>query len=108
MKCPNCQTEISELKKNFSANDFIGTVLAYGILAFVIVFIGTNIKVYSPRFAPPHPLIEPSIALILGIGIVVLGIIVWFVLYFSKKPDRCPLCDAKIKFDEETKSFIVK
>lgn len=106
MECPNCQTEINELKKNFPAKDFTVTVLASGILAFIIAFIGTNIKVRSTTGY--NPLIEPSIAFSLGIGIVVLCIIAWLVWYFSLKPDRCPMCDAKIKFDENTKSFVVK
>lgn len=105
MKCPNCQTEISELKKNFPAKDFTVAILLSGILAFIIAFIGTNIKVRSTGY---NPLIEPSIALNLGIGIVMLCIIAWLVWYFSLKPDRCPLCDVKIKFDEETKSFVIK
>ncbi len=107
MKCPNCNTEIVELKKNFPLNYLIETILVYGILAIAIVFIGTNIIVRD-GFDSSHPLIDPSIAFNLGIGIVVFGLILWFVLYLSQKPDRCPLCDAKIMFDDETKSFVVK
>ncbi len=102
MECPNCQTEISELKKIFPAKEFVGLVLIFGILTTIIIFIGTSIKVHT------RPLIDPQTAYIFGIGFMVLIILLWMVGTFPLKPDRCPLCDAKIKFDDKTKSFVVK
>ena len=81
MNCPQCKTEINQLKKNFPAWDFIITLFVALAISFIPVF---------------------------GLGIGLFIMLVWIAWYYAVKPDRCPLCDVKIKFDKETKSLVLK
>ena len=41
-----------------------------------------------------------------GLGLLIA--LVWFAWYFSKKPDVCPICNNKIKFDRREGTFAPK
>lgn len=81
MKCLKCETEINRLEKRFPWLDFIVSMF----IAFLFSLI-------------------PFVGWLFAFSIVV----VWFAWYSGRKPDRCPVCNQRLRYDSKRKVFVIK